>query len=402
MACQRDWRLLVIARMRVITQPGRLLLAVSLGLPKCYTLTCNTYLFASRRCWGNAMAVEITAEMIIHDVVKNHPQTVRVFQGHGLPCTACQVGARESVAGGARTHRLALEPLLADLNAVANGQEAAGIRPATKAPVGKGIQLNVLGGVPGGAGAKIRHIVAVMSGKGGVGKSLVTGLLATSLTRQGLKVGVLDGDITGPSIAKEFGVHGAPTKGEGGIEPAHTQGGIKVISMNMFLPNSTDPVTWRGPMVSSAIKQFYSDVDWGKLDFLLVDLPPGTSDAPMTVMQSLPLDGVVIVSSPQMLATEIVVKCIKMVQSMKGKVLGVVENMAYLTMPDGSRNEIFGPSNGADLVVMTGAPLLAQLPIDPEIAMLCDAGKLEEYNSAEFDTLAENFITAFKLSGQRV
>ncbi|HUY76297.1 MAG TPA: P-loop NTPase [Ktedonobacterales bacterium] len=348
------------------------------------------------------MAVEITAEMIIHDVVKNHPQTVKVFQGHGLPCTACQVGARESVAGGARTHRLALEPLLADLNLVANGQEAEGIKPARKAPVGKGIQLNVLGGVPGGEGAKIRHIVAVMSGKGGVGKSLVTGLLATSLARQGLKVGVLDGDITGPSIAKEFGVHDRPTKGEAGIDPAHTQGGIKIISMNMFLPNATDPVTWRGPMVSSAIKQFYSDVDWGKLDYLLVDLPPGTSDAPMTVMQSLPLDGVVIVSSPQMLATEIVVKCIKMVQSMKGKVLGVVENMAYLTMPDGSRNEIFGPSNGADLVVMTGAPLLAQLPIDPEIAMLCDAGKLEEYNSAEFDTLAENFITAFKLAGQRV
>ncbi|SRR5579875_517611 len=348
------------------------------------------------------MAVEITADMIIHDVVTKYPQTVKVFQGHGLPCTACQVGARESVAGGARTHRLSLEPLLADLNRVANGQEAEGIRPATKAPVGRGIQLNVLGGGAAAAtGPKIRHIIAVMSGKGGVGKSLVTGLLAASLQRQGLSVGILDGDITGPSIAKEFGVRKSPSKGPNGIDPAHTQGGIKVISMNMFLPNSTDPVTWRGPMVSSAIKQFYSDVDWGKLDFLLVDLPPGTSDAPMTVMQSLPLDGVVIVSSPQMLATEIVMKCIKMVQTMKGKVIGVVENMAYLTMPDGSRNEIFGPSNGADLVVMTGAPLLAQLPIDPEIAMLCDAGKLEEYHSEAYDTLAENFVKALKIAGQR-
>ncbi|MGZ3601051.1 MAG: P-loop NTPase, partial [Ktedonobacterales bacterium] len=306
------------------------------------------------------MAVEITAEMIIHDIVREYPQTIKAFQGHGLPCTACEVGSRESVAGGARTHRLDANALVADLNRVANGQEAEGIKPVTKAPVGRGIPLQMAGsGAPEG---KIRHIVAVMSGKGGVGKSLVTGLIAVALQRQGLKVGILDGDITGPSIAKEFGVRGAPTKGPEGIDPLRTIGGIKVMSMNMFLPESTDPVVWRGPMVSSAIKQFYSDVDWGKLDFLLVDLPPGTSDAPMTVMQSLPLDGVVIVSSPQMLATEIVIKCIKMVQTLKGKVLGVVENMAYLTMPDGSRNEIFGPSNGADLVALTGAPLLAQIP----------------------------------------
>jgi Mrp family chromosome partitioning ATPase len=154
-------------------------------------------------------------------------------------------------------------------------------------------------------------------------------------------------------------------------------------------------------MVSSAIRQFYSDADWGNLDFLLVDLPPGTSDAPMTVMQSLPVDGVIIVSSPQMLATEIVVKCIKMVQTLKGRILGVVENMAYLTMPDGSRNEIFGPSNGSDLVYMTGAPLLAQIPIDPEIAMLCDGGKLEDYNSESFDTLAENFVKSLKVPAKR-
>jgi Mrp family chromosome partitioning ATPase len=174
------------------------------------------------------------------------------------------------------------------------------------------------------------------------------------------------------------------------------------MSMNMFLPETTDPVVWRGPMVSNAIRQFYSDADWGALDFLLVDMPPGTSDAPMTVMQSLPVDGVIIVSSPQMLATEIVMKCIKMVQTMKGRLIGVVENMAYLTMPDGSRNEIFGPSNGAELVAMTGAPLLAQIPIDRDIALLCDAGKLEEYNSDEFDTLASNFITALRLAGQRI
>ncbi len=218
-----------------------------------------------------------------------------------------------------------------------------------------------------------------------------------ALRRHGLKVGILDGDITGPSIAKELGVRGNPTKGQDGIDALKTQGGIKIMSMNMFLPNSTDPVVWRGPMVSSAIKQFYSDVDWGTLDFLLVDLPPGTSDAPMTVMQSLPLDGVIIVSSPQMLATEIVMKCIKMVQALKGKVLGLVENMAYLEMPDGSQREIFGPSTGAELVALTGAPLLAQLPIDPDIAMLCDAGKLEEYHSEAFDILAENFLKVAKI-----
>jgi hybrid cluster-associated redox disulfide protein len=344
------------------------------------------------------MAVEITADMVIHDVVQHYPQTVKVFQGHGLPCTACQVGARESVAGGARTHRLDVNALLSDLNRVANGQPAEGIKPATKAPVGRGIPLTMAGATSGG---KIRNIIAIMSGKGGVGKSLVTGLLAVSLQRQGLKVGVLDGDITGPSIAKEFGVRGVPRKSEGGIEPLRSQGGVKVMSMNMFLPEATDPVVWRGPMISSAIKQFYGDADWGQLDFLLVDLPPGTSDAPMTVMQSLPLDGVVIVSSPQMLATEIVMKCIKMVQTLKGKVVGVVENMAYFTMPDGSRNEIFGPSNGAELVAMTGAPLLAQIPIDKDIALLCDAGRIEEYYSEEFDALASNFVTALKFAGKR-
>jgi len=207
---------------------------------------------------------------------------------------------------------------------------------------------------------------------------------------------------TSPGRAsKELGVQGAPAKSVGGIAPLATIGGIKVISMNMFLPNATDPLVWRGPMISSAIKQFYSDVDWGDLDFLLVDLPPGTSDAPMTVMQSLPLDGVIVVSSPQMLATEIVMKCIKMVQTLKGKVLGLVENMAYMTMPDGSAKEIFGPSTGAELVVLSGAPLLAQIPLDPDIALLCDAGKLEEYNSDAFDTLAANFMKSLKLPALR-
>ncbi len=342
------------------------------------------------------MAETITADMIIHDVVTKHPETVKVFHGHGLPCTACAVGSRESVAGGTRTHRFTPEKqelLLKDLNAAIKG-EPISVAPK-KAPVGRGVPLMM---APAGADRKIKQVIAIMSGKGGVGKSLVTGLLAVSLRRQGLRVGILDGDITGPSIARMFGTRGQPAKAaNGGIEPLTSRGGIKVMSMNMFLENESDPVVWRGPMVSSALKQFYSDVDWGDLDYLLVDLPPGTSDAPMTVLQSLPVDGIVIVSSPQMLATMVVKKCINMVRQLKGVIVGVVENMAYFETPDGERYEIFGASNGPDLINMTGAPLLAQLPIDPRLANLCDAGRVEEYHAAAHDALAANFINTLTI-----
>ena len=246
---------------------------------------------------------------------------------------------------------------------------------------------------------KIKNVIAIMSGKGGVGKSLVTGLLATSLRRQGLQVGILDGDITGPSIARMFGTRGQPERAADGtsIEPLRSKGGIKIMSMNMFLENETDPVVWRGPMISGAIKQFFSDVDWGPLDFLLIDLPPGTSDAPMTVMQALPLDGVVIVSSPQMLATMIVIKCIHMVRQLKGVIVGVVENMSYFETPNGERYEIFGPSNGTDLVSLTGAPLLGHMPIDPSLTSLCDLGRIEEYFAEPYEELANNFVSTLKI-----
>lgn len=342
------------------------------------------------------MADTITADMIIHDIVTKHPVTVKVFHGHGLPCTACAVGSRESVAGGARTHRFTpekLDQLLKDLNASING-ELVSVAPK-KAPVGRGIPLTMAGGDPE---RKIKQVIAIMSGKGGVGKSLVTGLLAVSLRRQGQRVGILDGDITGPSIARMFGTRGQPTKSaSGGIEPLTSKGGIRVMSMNMFLENESDPVVWRGPMVSSAIKQFYSDVDWGPLDYLLIDLPPGTSDAPMTVMQSLPVDGIIIVSSPQMLATMVVKKCINMVRQLKGVIVGVVENMAYFETPNAERYEIFGPSNGTELVAMTGAPLLGHLPIDPTLTTLCDAGRVEEYYAGAYEELAANFIKTLKI-----
>jgi len=342
------------------------------------------------------MAETITADMVIHDVVTKYPVTVKVFHGHGLPCTACAVGSRESVAGGARTHRFPpekLDQLLKDLNASING-EPISVAPK-KAPVGRGVPLTM---VPGGADRKIKNVIAVMSGKGGVGKSLVTGLLAVSLRRQGMRVGILDGDITGPSIARMFGTRGQPTKSaSGGIDPLVSKQGIKVMSMNMFLERESDPVVWRGPMISSAIKQFYSDVDWDQLDYLLVDLPPGTSDAPMTVLQSLPVDGIIIVSSPQMLATMVVMKCINMVRQLKGVIVGVVENMAYFETPNGERYELFGPSNGNELVAMTGAPLLAQLPVDSILTSLCDAGRVEEYHSEAYDQLAANFVNTLKI-----
>src|SRR5213080_2077545 len=342
------------------------------------------------------MADTITADMVIHDVVTKYPATVKVFHGHGLPCTACAVGSRESIAGGARTHRFSpekLELLLQDLNAAANGLPTS-VAPK-KAPVGRGIPLQMSTASPD---RKIKQVIAVMSGKGGVGKSLVTGLLAVSLRSQGLRVGILDGDITGPSIARMFGTKGQPTKSaSGGIEPLSSLSGIRIMSMNMFLESESSPVVWRGPMVSSAIKQFYSDVDWGRLDYLLVDLPPGTSDAPMTVLQSLPVDGIIIVSSPQLLATMVVKKCINMVLQLKGIIVGVVENMAYFETPNGECYEIFGPSNGPEFVEMTGAPLLAQLPIDPVLTSLCDAGRIEEYRGSAYEMLADNFIKTLKI-----
>lgn len=183
----------------------------------------------------------------------------------------------------------------------------------------------------------------------------------------------------------------------GNFDPLRSRGGVKVMSMNLLLEHESDPVIWRGPMVSSALKQFYSDVDWGDLDYLLIDLPPGTSDAPMTVLQALPVDGIVMVSSPQLLANMVVKKSINMVRQLKGVIVGVVENMAYFQTPDGERYEIFGPSNGPDLVEMTASPLLAQLPIDPTLTSLCDAGRIEEYQSEAYELLAVNFVNTLKI-----
>ncbi|MDY6835648.1 MAG: Mrp/NBP35 family ATP-binding protein [Chloroflexota bacterium] len=237
---------------------------------------------------------------------------------------------------------------------------------------------------------KIGQVIAIASGKGGVGKSLVTGLLALSLERHGSEVGILDADITGPSIPKMFGITGHPMGMDNTILPLLSRRGIEIMSMNLLLPHEDDAVIWRGPLIAKAITQFWEDVLWGKLDYLLVDLPPGTADVPLTVMQSLPVSGLVIVSSPQELASMVVRKAVQMAQKMNVPILGVVENMSYFTLPDtGKRIEIFGKSRADEMAKAAGAPLLGQIPIDPQLAQLCDDGDIELYDSELLDNFAK-------------
>jgi len=240
---------------------------------------------------------------------------------------------------------------------------------------------------------QIDRIIAVMSGKGGVGKSLVAGLMAVALKRQGYEVGVLDADITGSSIPKMFGITTRPGGSNTGILPVLSRSGMEIMSMNLLLPQEEDAVIWRGPLISKAITQFWEDVVWGKLDYLVVDLPPGTADAALTVMQTLPISGVIIVSTPQDLTTMIVKKAVNMAQKMDKPVLGVVENMSYLYVPEiDKRIELFGKSRGEEIAQAARAPLLGQLPIDPELAKLCDGGEIERYNSDAFTAMARILI----------
>jgi hybrid cluster-associated redox disulfide protein len=331
------------------------------------------------------MQTSVSPDITIRETVAKYPGAERVFAAHGLPCAGCHVSTRETIRQGAGVHHLDLDALLADLNKfVADGT----VPPPRPRPPQS----------TGGAPQRLRkpdieHVVAIMSGKGGVGKSLVTGLLAIALKRQGFSVGILDADITGPSMARLFGVNARPYEGaDGKPHPPATRSGIEIMSMNLLIQKESDAVIWRGPMVSNAIRQFYTDLEWGKLDYLLIDLPPGTSDAPLTVLQALPVSGVVLVTTPQALATMIVSKAIKLVQQLNAPITGIVENMSYFEDPEThKRYELFGPSKGVQLVVESGAPLLAQLPIDSSLTELCDNGRIEEYHSADYETLATNF-----------
>ena len=229
------------------------------------------------------------------------------------------------------------------------------------------------------AKSNVKHVIAVVSGKGGVGKSTVTSLLAVAMKKLGYSVGILDADLTGPSIPQAFGLHEPAAGSDDGILPAVTKDGIKVMSVNLLLPDAADPVVWRGPVLAGAVKQFWSDVIWGDVDYLFVDLPPGTGDVPLTVFQSLPVNGVVLVTSPQALVSMIVEKAVRMARMMNVPVYGFVENYSYLACPDcGKHIEVFGKSKLNELALEYSLPVLARLPIDPAVAALCDAGKMEE------------------------
>lgn len=227
--------------------------------------------------------------------------------------------------------------------------------------------------------SEVREVIAVLSGKGGVGKSFVSGALAIELARQGHSVGILDADITGPSIPRMFGMAGKHAHGLGKLLlPEISEGGIKVMSSNLLLEHETDPVLWRGPVIAGAIRQFWSETSWGPLDYLLVDMPPGTGDVALTVFQSLPVTGVVVVTSPQDLVSMIVAKAVNMAAKMNVPVLGVIENMSYLSCPDcGKHIELFGASKLDEVAASYGLPVLGRLPIDPALAAACDAGAIE-------------------------
>lgn len=251
---------------------------------------------------------------------------------------------------------------------------------------------------------QIDWVIAVMSGKGGVGKSSVTALLGLALARRGSRVGILDADITGPSIPRLFGLRPGEVRSSAfGILPPVAAEGIKVMSINLLLPDEDTAVIWRGPLIAGALQQFWADVVWGRLDVLLVDLPPGTSDAALTVMQSLPVNGVIVVTTPQDLAAMVVRKAVHMAAQLNVPVLGVVENMSYFVCPDtGKHHEIFGPSHAEEVAAAASAPVLARLPIDPQLATLCDAGEVASVTRPEIEALVEALARSLAVPTPRV
>ncbi|MGN0702753.1 MAG: P-loop NTPase [Lentihominibacter sp.] len=239
-------------------------------------------------------------------------------------------------------------------------------------------------------GSNVKKVIAVVSGKGGVGKSLVTSLMATTMQRRGYKVAVMDADVTGPSIPKEFGIVEKASADDKGIIPLPTKTGIRTISVNNLLEDDTDPVLWRGPVIAGLVKQFWTDVCWGDVDYMFVDMPPGTGDVPLTVFQSLPVDGIIVVTSPQDLVAMVVSKAIKMAEMMNVPVLGLVENYSYFKCPDcGKETQIFGPSKVDAVAKDFGLDVLAKLPIDPKLAALCDRGMIEMFEGDWLDAAAE-------------
>ena len=245
--------------------------------------------------------------------------------------------------------------------------------------------------------SRVGKVIGVVSGKGGVGKSMTTALVALALQRQGKRVAIMDADLTGPSIPRMFGLHGMATGNQEGIFPRETEGGIQVMSINLLLQDEGEPVVWRGPVLANVVKQFWTDVIWDEIDYMVVDMPPGTGDVPLTVYQSIPIDGTVIVTTPQSLVNMVVTKSVRMAEKMDVRVLGVIENMSYFQAPDtGVKYEVFGPSHIHEIASKHDLEVLAELPIDPRVTELSDEGRIESvtdiWPGERFDELAKNLI----------
>lgn len=238
--------------------------------------------------------------------------------------------------------------------------------------------------------SKVKKVYGIISGKGGVGKSLVTSMLAASMNKKGYKTAVLDADITGPSIPKLFGITGSAAQNDSGLLPALSKQGTKIMSVNLLLANNTDPVVWRGPIVANVVKQFWTDVIWGEVDYMFIDMPPGTGDVPLTIFQSLPVDGVIVVTSPQDLVSMIARKAVKMAEMMDIPIIAMVENMSYYKCPDcNSIHNIFGQSNIEAVAKEHNIDLIAKLPIDSKLAELSDKGEIEDFEGNQLQKIIE-------------
>ncbi len=346
-------------------------------------------------------SITITPTSNIAELVASLPIARDVLEGFGLHCSGCGVNKYETLEAGAKAHGLRVDPIVAALTQAKLSGRVPTIMNDDRRP-----QI----GAPGAflRRGTFKAVVPVMSGKGGVGKSLTTALLAVGLRRAGKRVGILDADITGPSIPRLFGLR-TPLRVEkdpnetpqpGGqtrplFVPATSRSAIEVVSANLLTPEEDTAMIWRGPILSGVIRQFYEQTLWSDLDVLLIDLPPGTSDAPLTVLQSLSIDGVVLVTMPQALATMIVRKAANLIHQMKKPILGVIENMSYFVAPDtGARYDIFGPSYADQVADLANAPLLARIPISSTMMTLADTGRIEEIDDPIVDALASSLLGA--------
>jgi hybrid cluster-associated redox disulfide protein len=350
--------------------------------------------------------LEITPQTNISELVASFPLAEAVLTEFGLHCSGCGVNKYETIEKGAAAHGLRVEPIVAALTQARLSGRIPTVMNEDRTPQRR---------APGSFGRRARfgRTIAVMSGKGGVGKSLTTGLLAVGLRRAGKTVGILDADITGPSIPRLFGLteplglEADPDTPAGQqpkplMTPARSRSAIEIVSSNLLTDKEDTAMIWRGPILSGVIRQFYEQVLWSDLDYILIDLPPGTSDAPLTVLQSLTIDGVVLVTMPQKLATMIVRKAANLVHQLKKPIVGVVENMAYFVAPDtGKRYEIFGPSYADQVAELAQAPLFARLPLDPAIVALADAGRVEEIDDPIVDQLAAALERAMAAQGPK-